>query len=270
VRAAMTPRTRVLYAESLSNPLLEVADIPALAKLAHDAGARLVVDNTFSPMILSPLRLGADVVVHSMTKYINGTSDCVAGCVVSTRAFIDQLNDVNAGPSMLLGPVLDSFRAAGIMKNLHSLHLRMQKHGTNAVHLARRLESLGHEVHYPGLESHPQHGLLRTLMNHGYGCGGMLTLDAGDAVRANRLMQRMQEEKVGYLAVSLGYFRTLFSSPAHSTSSELAPEARATAGICEGLIRFSIGLDADIEHTAARIERCIADVGLQPRARARA
>ena len=266
VRAAMTPRTRVIYAESISNPLLEVADIPALSRIAHEGGARLVVDNTFSPMILSPLRLGADVVVHSMTKYINGTSDCVAGCVVSSREFVDRLNDVNQGPCMLLGPVLDSFRAASILKNLHSLHIRMQKHGANAAYLAHRLDSLGWEVHYPGLETHPQHALLRSLMNPGYGHGGMMTLDVGDQASANRLMQAMQDEKVGYLAVSLGYFKTLFSSPAHSTSSELPPEERAKCGICEGLIRFSIGLDAAIEHTAARIERCLATAGVRPRA----
>ena len=266
VRAAMTPRTRVLYAESISNPLLEVSDIPALSAIAHEAGASLVVDNTFSPMILSPLRLGADVVLHSMTKFINGTSDCVAGCVVSSKAFIDRLNDVNTGPSMLMGPVLDSFRAASILKNLHGLHIRMRQHGHNASHLAHRLESLGYDVHYPGLARHPHHALMLKLMNPGYGWGGMMTLDAGEAATANRLMQRMQGEKVGYLAVSLGYFKTLFSSPGRSTSSELPPEDRAAAGISDGLIRFSIGLDADIEHTSARIEKCLAEVGLSPKA----
>ncbi len=263
VRAAMTPRTRVLYAESISNPLLEVSDIPALAKIAHEAGASLVVDNTFSPMILSPLRLGADVVVHSMTKYINGTSDCVAGCAVGKQSFVDALNDVNAGPSMLLGPVLDSFRAASILKNLHSLHIRMAKHGVNAAHLAHRLDSLGYDVHYPGLEGHPHHALMRSLMNPGFGWGGMMTLDAGDHDTANRLMQRLQEEKVGYLAVSLGYFKTLFSLPGRSTSSELPADARETAGISDGLIRFSIGLDSDIEHTAGRIERCLEETGVR-------
>jgi methionine-gamma-lyase len=106
-------------------------------------------------------------------------------------------------------------------------------------------------------------------MNPGYGYGGMMTLDVGDQASANRLMQRMQDEKVGYLAVSLGYFKTLFSSPAHSTSSELPPEERAKAGIREGLIRFSVGLDASIEHTAARIERCLAAAGVRPGAVAR-
>jgi methionine-gamma-lyase len=268
VREGMTPRTRVLYAESISNPLLEVSDVPALAAIAHERGAQLVVDNTFSPMILSPLRLGADVVVHSLTKFINGTSDCVAGCVVSSHDFVARLNDINAGPSMLLGPVLDSFRAASILKNLHSLHVRMRKHSANALHVARRLEQLGHDVHYPGLPSHPHHTLMTKLANDGYGWGGMMTLDAGDHGVANRLMTRLQQEKVGYLAVSLGYFKTLFSMPGRSTSSEIPPEERERAGISEGLIRFSIGLDADIEQTMARIEGCLRDVGVWPRAKA--
>ena len=133
VEKAMSSRTKVLYCETLSNPLLEVSDLPALALIAHARGAKLVVDNTFSPMMVSPLRHGADVVCHSMTKFINGTSDCIAGCVVSTKEFVDDLNNVNHGTSMLLGPVLDSFRAASILKNLHSLHIRMRQHGENAL-----------------------------------------------------------------------------------------------------------------------------------------
>lgn len=268
VRRAITPRTKVVYTESISNPLLEVSDLPALSAIAHEAGAVLVVDNTFSPMILSPLRLGADVVVHSLTKYINGTSDCVAGCVAGSAAFIAALNDINAGPSMLLGPVLDSFRAASILKNLHSLHIRMRQHSANALHIAGRLSALGYEVHYPGLAAHPHHALLARLANPGYGYGGMMTLDAGDHAMAARLMQLMQEAKVGYLAVSLGYFKTLFSTPGRSTSSEIPPAERAAAGISDGLIRFSIGLDADIDQTTGRIERCILDAGLKGTARA--
>jgi methionine-gamma-lyase len=265
VRAAMSERTRVIYAESISNPLLEVSDVPELAKIAHAHGAKLVVDGTFSPMLLSPLRLGADVVVHSLTKYINGTSDCVAGCVVSSKAFVDSLNDVNSGPSMLLGPVLDATRAASILKNMHSLHIRMRKHSENAAFLAHRLHKHGYDVHYPGLESHPHHALMRRLMNPGYGYGGMMTLDAGNQETANRLMVALQQAKVGYLAVSLGYFKTLFSTPGRSTSSEIPAEERAAAGISDGLIRFSIGLDANIEHTWTRIERCLEEAGVRTR-----
>lgn len=268
VRAAITPRTRVIYCESISNPLLEVSDLPALAKLAHAHGAQLVVDNTFSPMLLSPLRHGADVVVHSLTKYVNGTSDCVAGAVISTHDFIARLNDINDGPSMLLGPVLDSTRAASILKNLHSLHIRMRQHGVNALFLAQQLDAKGFRVHYPGLAAHSHHDLLGSLMNLGYGWGGMMTLDAGTHEQGNRLMAYMQRDKVGYLAVSLGYFKTLFSSPGSSTSSEIPEAERAAAGLSPGLIRFSVGLDEDITTTLHRIERCLHEAGVVPRAMA--
>jgi len=260
VAAAMTARTRVLYCESMSNPLLEVADIEKLAGIAQRRGIQLVVDNTFCPLMLSPLRLGADVVLHSMTKYINGTSDCVAGCVVSTRDFVHRLNDVNCGPSMLFGPVLDSVRAAGILKNLHSLHVRMKRHGANAAFLAQRLADAGRPVHYPGLAAHPQHALLTRAMNPGFGYGGMMTVDVGDRETASRFMTLMQERKVGYLAVSLGYFKTLFSAPGQSTSSEIPAEDRHRMGMGDGLVRFSVGLDNDIEDTWRRIASCLEDV----------
>lgn len=261
VRSLMTDRTRVIYCESMSNPLLEVADIPALAGLCKEHGIKLVVDNTFSPMILSPIQLGADIVVHSLTKFINGTSDCVAGAVCATDEFIHRLTDITAGASMLLGAVLDSTRAASILKNMHSLHLRMRQHSANAMFLAEKFNELGLTVHYPGLPQHPQHRLLTRLMNPGYGYGGMLTLDVGTLGNANMLMKRMQEEKVGYLAVSLGYFKTLFSAPGHSTSSEIPPEEREAMGLSEGMVRFSVGLDNDIGQSFERIKVCLADIG---------
>ena len=262
VRAAIGPRTKVLYCESISNPLLEVNDIPKLAAVAKDHVIPLVVDNTFSPMIISPLRLGADIVVHSMTKFINGTSDCVAGCVIGCHATVAGLMDINQGPAMLFGPTLDSFRAASILKNIHSLHVRLKKHSENALELARHMAKKGLKVHYPGLTDHPHHALLLHLMNSGYGYGGMLVLDAGTAAAANRLMMKMQQEKVGYLAVSLGYFKTLFSSPGRSTSSEIPVEEQARMGLSDGLVRFSVGLDQNIDRTWETIERCLQDAAL--------
>jgi methionine-gamma-lyase len=262
LRAAITPKTRVLYCETINNPLLEVANIPMLARVAKECGVKLVVDNTFSPLILSPLRLGADVVVHSMTKFINGTSDCVAGCIVSSHDFVDRLNNTNHGPCMLLGPVLDSMRAASILKNLHSLHIRMSHHGRNALYLAQRFAWDGLTVHYPGLTTHPQHKLMTQLMNPGYGYGGMLAVDVGDKLRADRLMLRLQEEKVGYLAVSLGYFKTLFSAPGHSTSAEIPEDERRKMGMGDGLIRFSVGLDNDIARTWKVVNRCLREIGV--------
>jgi methionine-gamma-lyase len=265
VRKSIKPNTRVLYCESMSNPLLEVANIPRLANIAREFGLTLVVDNTFSPLILSPLRLGADIVVHSMTKFINGTSDCVAGCIVSSHDFINRLNNINTGPCMLLGPVLDSIRAAGILKNLHSLHIRMVRHSRNALYLARRFEEVGLPVHYPGLEHHPQHELVTQMMNPGFGYGGIVAVDLGDKSTADRFMTRLQEEKVGYLAVSLGYFKTLFSAPGHSTSAEIPEAERQKMGMGDGLIRFSVGLDNDMERTWNVVHDCLKELRVPDR-----
>ena len=262
VKSNITKKTKVIYCESVSNPLLEIADIPKLSEIANKHNLKLMVDNTFSPIIISPIRLGAHIVIHSLTKFINGTSDCVAGCVCSTKEFITQLTDINSGASMLLGPVLDSYRAASIMKNVHSLHIRIKKHSENAKFLAENFEKLGCKVFYPGLKSHNGFELLNEIMNDGFGYGGMLAIDAGTTENANQLMAKMQESKVGYLAVSLGYFKTLFSSPGHSTSSEIPEEERKEMGLSEGLVRISIGLDNDIKKTYERIEKCLIETGL--------
>ncbi len=262
LKAALNDKTRVIYGESISNPLLEVANIPVLSQIARDHGAKLMIDNTFSPLMITPIRHGADITVHSLTKFINGTSDCVAGAVCSAKAFTDALSDVNSGAAMLMGPVLDSFRSASILKNLHSLHIRMRQHSHNALYLAQGLESMGLKVHYPGLPSHRDHELLKQLRNPGYGYGGMLVLDVGEASLANRLMERMQQEKVGYLAVSLGFYKTLFSAPGNSTSSEIPPAERAKMGLSDGMIRMSVGLDHDIERTLQRLSIGLNDVGL--------
>jgi methionine-gamma-lyase len=260
VELAITDKTKLIYAESISNPLLEITNIPEISKIAKKYNLKLVVDNTFSPMIITPLHLGADIVVHSMTKYINGTSDCVAGCICSSQEFINSLTDVNSGATMLLGPVLDSLRAASILKNLHTLHIRMKKHGENALFLAEQFENLGLKVHYPGLKSNKYHNLFNELCNEGYGYSGMLALDVGDYETASKLLEMMQNEKVGYLAVSLGYFKTLFSCPTHSTSSEIPEEEQKAMGLSEGLIRFSIGLDGDINLAFERIKKSMKEL----------
>jgi methionine-gamma-lyase len=263
IENAITDKTKVLYGESMSNPLLEITDIREVSRLAKKYNVKFVIDNTFSPMIISPIRLGADVVVHSMTKFINGTSDCVAGCICSTNDFINHLTDINSGASMLLGPVMDSFRAASLLKNLHSLHIRMKKHSENAMYLAENFEKLGYRVYYPGLKSHAQHKLMKEIMNDGFGFSGMMAIDVGTYENASRFMKRMQEEKVGYLAVSLGYFKTLFSSPGHSTSSEIPEEERKMMGLSEGLVRFSVGIDNDITIAYGRIKKCLEELKIK-------
>ncbi|MEM9679798.1 MAG: aminotransferase class I/II-fold pyridoxal phosphate-dependent enzyme [Bacteroidota bacterium] len=257
VEAAITPKTRVLYCESVSNPLLEVADIKTLAEIAKRHNLKLVVDNTFSPLSVSPAKLGADVVIHSLTKFINGSSDTVGGVVCGSQEFIDQLRNVNDGAAMLLGSTMDSFRSASILKNLRTLHIRMQQHSKNAMYLAKQFESDGLKTVYPGLESHPSHKLFKAMMNAQYGFGGMLTIDVGSLDKANALMELMQKQNLGYLAVSLGFYKTLFSAPGSSTSSEIPEEEQIEMGLSDGLIRFSIGLDADIERTYGMMRNCM-------------
>ncbi|KGO83455.1 cystathionine beta-lyase [Flavobacterium beibuense F44-8] len=262
VEAAITPNTKVLYCETVSNPLLEVADIESLAKIAKKHNLKLVVDNTFSPLSVSPAKMGADVVIHSLTKFINGSSDTVGGVVCGTQEFIDALRNVNDGASMLLGPTMDSLRAASILKNLRTLHIRMKQHSHNATYLAERFEQDGLKVVYPGLESHPSHKLYKEMINPEYGFGGMMTVDVGSLDKANELMELMQHKNLGYLAVSLGFYKTLFSAPGTSTSSEIPMEEQIEMGLTDGLIRFSIGLDNDINRTYNMMKSCMQELGI--------
>lgn len=262
VERAITPNTKVLYCESVSNPLLEVADITALAALAKMHGLALMVDNTFAPLSIAPYQLGADIVMHSLTKFINGSSDTMGGVICGTQEFIDQLRNVNDGACMLLGASMDSLRAASILKNLRTLHIRIKQHSHNAMYLAQKFEADGLKTVYPGLKSHPSHELFSRMMNPEYGYGGMLTIDAGNLETANKLMELMQERNLGYLAVSLGFYKTLFSAPGSSTSSEIPLEEQAEMGLSDGLIRFSIGLDNDIERTYQMMRQCMVEVGV--------
>ncbi len=262
VEAAITAKTKVLYCETVSNPLLEVADIAGLSAIAKKHNLTLVVDNTFSPLSVSPARLGADIVIHSLTKYINGSSDTVGGVTCASREFINSLKNVNTGASMLLGPTMDSLRSASVMKNLRTLHIRMKQHSYNAQYLAERFEKDGLKTVYPGLASHPSHQLYKNMINPEYGFGGMMTIDVGNLATANALMELMQERNLGYLAVSLGFYKTLFSAPGTSTSSEIPLEEQSEMGLTDGLIRFSIGLDNDIERTYQSMKQCMLDLNV--------
>ena len=262
VEAAITPNTKVLYCETVSNPLLEVADIAGLAAIAKKHSLKLVVDNTFSPLSVAPIKLGADIVIHSLTKYINGSSDTVGGVTCASQEFIDSLKNVNNGASMLLGPTMDSLRSASVMKNLRTLHIRMKQHSFNALYLAQKFEKDGLKTVYPGLESHPSHKVFAKMMNKDYGFGGMMTLDVGSLEKANELMELMQKRNLGYLAVSLGFYKTLFSAPGTSTSSEICLEEQIEMGLTDGLIRFSIGLDNDIERTYLSMKACMQELSI--------
>jgi methionine-gamma-lyase len=262
VEASITPNTKVLYCETVSNPLLEVADIGALAAIAKKYNLKLVVDNTFSPLSVAPIKLGADIVIHSLTKYINGSSDTVGGVTCASQEFIDSLKNVNNGASMLLGPTMDSLRSASVMKNLRTLHIRMKQHSYNAMYLAEKFEKDGLKTVYPGLKSHPSHEVFAKMRNAEYGFGGMMTLDVGSLEKANELMELMQQRNLGYLAVSLGFYKTLFSAPGTSTSSEIPLDEQKEMGLTDGLIRFSIGLDNDIERTYLSMKACMQELSI--------
>lgn len=259
---SIRPNTKVLYCESVSNPLLHVADLRKLSAICKKHKLKLIVDNTFSPLSISPTLLGADIVIHSLTKFINGSSDTVGGVYCGNQEFINETKNVNTGACMLLGPTMDSLRSASILKNLRTLHIRMKQHSYNAMYLAERFEKDGLKVSYPGLQSHRDHELMKTMMHETYGFGGLMTVDVETTEKANELMELMQAENLGYLAVSLGFYKTLFSCSGSSTSSEIPEEDRLKMGISDGLIRFSIGLDQDIERTYQKMRACMQKTGI--------
>lgn len=262
VKSAIRPNTRLIYTESMTNPMLQVSDIPALASVANAHNIPLIVDNTFTPMIINPAKLGAHIVVYSLTKFVNGKNDCVAGAICGTHEYINSLIDLNGGTSMLLGPVLDPLRSSSILKNLHTLHIRMKQHSHNAMFLAKKFKEVGLPTSYAGLEDHPGHEVMTRMMNKEFGYGGMLNIDLGTVERAAIFMEDMEKNDVGYLAVSLGYFKTLFSNSGKSTSSEVPDDVQHDMGMSEGLVRYSVGLDNDIERTWERIQLSLKKVGV--------
>ncbi len=260
---AITPETCVIYTETIGNPTLKIADIPALADLAHRNNITLVVDNTLSPSVISPAKLGADVVVHSMTKFINGASDVIAGAICTSEEFAYRLMDLHTGRVMLLGPTMDPRVAFDLIQRLPHLPIRMREHSRRAMVIAQRLFELGAPVSYPGLANHPQHLLFTSMMNRGFGYSGLLTLDCQTKEMAEKLMSILQnQERFGYIAVSLGYYDTLMSCSGSSTSSEIAPEDQDRMGLSPGLLRLAIGYTGSLETRLEQIERAIRKTGL--------
>ena len=260
IEKSIKTNTKIIYCEVSSNPLLEIADLESISKIAKKNNIKLIVDNTFTPLSVSPTHHGADVVIHSLTKFINGSSDTIAGVVCSSKEFIHSLRDVNDGAFMLMGATMDSLRAASVLKNLRTLHIRVKKHSENAMYLSKSFQKDEIKTVYPGLESHPSHKIFTKMMNSEYGYGGMVTIDVGGLKKANKLMEKLQEKNVGYLAVSLGFYKTLFCAPGSSTSSEISQSEQEQMGLSEGLIRFSVGLDDDIKRTYAIIRKCMKEL----------
>ncbi len=263
IEAAIQPNTKMIYVEIMGNPKLNIADIPALAKIAKTHGVKLVVDNTFTPVMISAKELGADVVIYSLTKFVNGASDLMGGAVLGEKDFIFELMDLHTGRAMLLGPTMDSRVAFDITQRLPLLPLRMREHSRRTQAIAEVMQEMGVDVCYPGLESHPQHELLRSMVNESYGFGGLLTVDCKTVEKANQLMSVLQnKEKFGVIAVSLGYYDTLLSCSGSSTSSEISVEEQHQMGLSPGLVRVSIGLTGSLKNRIEQMKRALIEVGL--------
>jgi len=238
VEKAVRKNTKVIYVETPGNPTLVVSDIAAVAGIAHGCGARLVIDNTFmSPILQKPLTLGADVVVHSMTKYINGHADVVAGMIVvrneaDHKHFRKVLNQ--------LGGVIDPFNAFLVARGMKTLAIRMERHCASAMKIARFLES--HEkverVYFPGLPSHPQ---FETAGRQMKGPGGVISFELLGGIEAGKNL--MNSVRLCTLAVSLGGVETLIEHPASMTHASMGAEDRAAAGITDGLVRIAVGIE---------------------------
>ena len=251
-REAIRPETRILFLETPSNPLTEVADIAALAALAHEHDCLLVVDNCFcTPALQQPLKLGADIVIHSATKYIDGQGRCVGGAVVGNK---DLVGEGVYGFLRTAGPTMSPFNAWVFLKGLETLHLRMKAHSENALQLARFLEGQAavSRVYYPGLESHPQHQLASQQQT---GYGGVLAFEVkGGQKAAWKIIDNTQMLSI---TANLGDTKSTITHPATTTHGRLSEEERQDAGIQPGMIRIAVGLE-DIEDIKADLQRGLA------------
>jgi methionine-gamma-lyase len=251
---AITPETRLLYVETPGNPTLTLTDIAAVATVARQHGLPLVVDNTFAtPYLQQPLALGADIVVHSATKYLGGHGDAVAGVVVGRRAFIAACREATLAD---FGGALSPLTAYLVLRGLPTLALRMERHCANAQRVAAYLSQHPKVawVRYPGLPSHPQHALARRQMR---GFGGMVCFELAGGLAAGRAL--LNAVRLCTLAVSLGDVRTLITHPASTTHHQVPAERRRAMGITDGLVRLSVGIEdpddivADLEQALDRV-----------------
>ncbi|MCL4180388.1 MAG: PLP-dependent transferase [Verrucomicrobia bacterium] len=200
---------------------------------------------------------------YSMTKFINGASDLIGGCICCSREFGHALYDLHTGRVMLLGPTLDPRVAFDVIQRLPHLGIRMREHSRRALAIAQHLESLGLKVIYPGLPSHPGHERIKAMANAGYGFGGMLAVDCQTSARAEQLLSVLQnKERFGLIAVSLGYFDTLMSCSSSSTSSEIPPDEQDRIGLSPGLLRLAIGYTGSLESRLTQIEHAVREVSL--------
>ena len=241
-QAAVTEKTKLFFVETPSNPLTEVCDIRALADIAHKAGAYLVVDNCFcTPAIQKPLALGADIIIHSATKYIDGQGRCLGGAVLGSKALMEPVY----GFLRTAGVTMSAFNAWVFLKGLETLYIRMEAHARNALALATWLEAQPQvaRVYYPGLQSHPQHTLAMQQQRNG---GGIVSFEVKP--KAGQTQQQaawalIDATQLISITANLGDAKSTITHPATTTHSRVTVEARAAAGISDGLVRIAVGLE---------------------------
>lgn len=253
VQRALEPATRLIFVETPTNPLMELCDLRAIAAIAHSAGAELAVDNTFmSPYFQRPLELGADLVLHSTTKFLNGHSDGIGGVVIATK---DSQADDFRFLQKSVGAILSPFECYLILRGVKTLAVRMRQHDANGRRIAAWLarQPQVRAVFYPGLESHPQHELAKRQMS---GFGSMITLETGSFENANRMLRQV---RLCSLGESLGGVETLISHPATMTHAALGAEGRAAIGLTDGMVRLSIGIE-DPEDLEADLAQALAAI----------
>ncbi len=247
VAAAITPKTRMLFLETPTNPMMTITDVRACSELAHQHGILVVVDNTFSsPFFQQPLTLGADLVVHSTTKFINGHSDSVGGAVISST---DELGERIGFLQNAAGAILSPFDSFLVMRGIKTLAVRMERHNANGMAIAEYLanHSKVRKVNYPGLPSHPQHELAKRQMS---GFGSMISFELGSGQHAEAFLNAV---RLCSLGESLGGVETLISHPETMTHASVPPEIRQRLGITPGLVRISVGIE-DLEDLIADLE----------------
>ncbi|HEX7117169.1 MAG TPA: cystathionine gamma-synthase [Longimicrobiales bacterium] len=253
VRRALRPNTRLIHVETPTNPMMRLTDLRAVAEVARDAGVHLSVDNTFaSPFNQRPLELGATIVVHSSTKYLNGHSDVIGGIVVTND---DDVADALRFQQKAVGAVPGPWDCWLIMRGTKTLHVRMERHNANGQRIAEFLENhpAVERVNYPGLPSHPQHDLARRQMR---GFTGMLSMELGTADRARKVVEGT---RIFALAESLGGVESLIGLPALQTHASVPPERRAAMGITDSLVRLSVGIE-DVEDLIEDLDRALRGV----------
>jgi len=263
IEQAIRPQTKMLFVETPTNPVLRLTDLARVAEISRSRDIRLVVDNTFaSPCLQRPIEFGADLVMHSTTKYLNGHSDSVGGIVIAARQEdADWLKFIQNAAGAILSP-FDSWL---VLRGTKTLAVRMAQHNLNGQALAEYLEKHPRvkRVIYPGLPSHPGHERIKAMANAGYGFGGMLAIDCQTTARAEQLLSVLQnKERFGLIAVSLGYFDTLMSCSSSSTSSEIPQDEQDRIGLSPGLLRLSIGYTGSLESRLTQIERAVREVSL--------